>query len=263
MHVLLIGLGNMGSKYLRKLKELGISPVLCDIDPAKENLCGECPFYCHFGDVKEEVSRVIVAVDPEDHVSIAREFLEKGIPVLLEKPPAVSSSEFEDIWEDPNLEISEIELYSYPVRRFPRGLRVYNIRAERLGRGRGYIDPFWDLAWHDLYLMQYLLGEVEVREVSRGEVWEMRGTAGGVPFTIRVAWDYMGEPSRKWVLDTEKGEVLMDFLREEISFEGGKVVRREGDKLREMVTDFLKGVRREGSTRRAMNNIRILESLPF
>ncbi len=262
MHVLLIGLGNMGSKYLKKLKELDISPVLCDIDPSKENLCEECPFYCHFGDVREEVSRVIVAVDPQDHVSIAREFLEKGIPVLLEKPPAVSSFEFEEIWEDPNLEISEIELYSYPVRRFPKGLRIRRIRAERLGKGRGYIDPFWDLAWHDLYLMQYLFGEVEVSEVSRGMFWEMGGTAGGIPFTLRVAWDYRGEPSRRWVLDTDEGEVLMDFLLERILFKGKEETRRKGDKLKEMVTDFLKGIRREGSTRRAMKNLRILESLP-
>jgi predicted dehydrogenase len=262
MHVLLIGLGNMGSKYLKKLKDLNIRPVLCDIDPSKNLLCGECPFYCHFGDVKEEVSRVIVAVDPEDHVSIAKEFLRKGIPVLLEKPPAVSSREFEDIWEDPNLEISEIELYSYPVKRIPKGLEVKSIKIERLGKGRGYIDPFWDLAWHDLYVMQYLFGEVEVTSSRKDGVWEMEGYARGIPFTLRVAWEYGGEPVRRWVLETAEGPVVLDMLREELVLGGRHYSRDRGDKLLEMVTDFLKGVRREGSTARAMKNLRILESLP-
>ena len=262
MHVLLIGLGNMGSKYLRKLIDLNISPVLCDIDPSKNDLCEDCPFYCHFGDVKEEVSRVIVAVDPKDHVTIAREFLRKGVPVLLEKPPAVSSEEFEEIWEDPNLEISEIEMYSFPVRKLPRDLDVRRIIIERLGKGRGYIDPFWDLAWHDLYLIQHLFGEVEVRSARRGEVWEMEGLVRGVPFTLRVAWEYRGEPRRRWVLETESGTVVMDLMREQLKV-GDRVYSKEGgDKLKEMVEDFLKGMRREGSSRRAMFNIRILENLP-
>jgi len=151
MHVLLVGLGNMGMKYLAKLEELQELPVLCDIDPYKN--IGRHPFYCHFGEIKESV-----------------------VPVLLEKPPALSSEEFALIADDPNLEISEIELYSFPVKSFPRDIRVKEIRAERLNRGRGYINPLWDLAWHDLYVLQYLFGDVEVFRVRRGKVWELEGS---------------------------------------------------------------------------------------
>ncbi len=261
MHVLLIGLGNMGSKYLNKLKEFNIKPVLCDIDPSKNSLCGECPFYCHFGDVKEEVSRVIVAVDPQDHVEIASKFLSEGVPVLLEKPPATSSREFESIYTSHLLEISEIEAYSYPVRNLPRDLKVEEIRIKRLNRGRGYIDPFWDLAWHDLYLLQILFGKVEVKTFRKGDVWKMEGEAGGIPFTLKVAWEYKGEAVRRWDLSTDRGEVVLDLLKEELVLFGRRTRRQRGDKLKEMVEDFLKGVKREGSARRAMENLRILESL--
>ncbi|RUM31503.1 MAG: gfo/Idh/MocA family oxidoreductase [Aquifex sp.] len=262
MHVLLIGLGNMGRKYLKKIKELGLKPVLCDIDPEKANVCNECPFYCHIGDVKEDVQKVIIAVDPKDHVKLAREFLEKGIPVLLEKPPALTSKEFEEISGDPNLEISEIELYSEAVKNFPANVEPEEIIIERLNRGSGYINPLWDLAWHDLYILQYLFGEVEAEEVNKKEgVWELKGKVRNAPFTLRVAWKYPKDQRRIWRIKTNNGDILMDFVKEELVYGNYTRYRLYGDKLGEMVSDFLKGVRREGSTKRALNNLKILESL--
>ena len=261
MHILLIGLGNMGSKYLNKLQEIGIVPVLCDLDPSKTDLCEVCPFYCHFGDVQEEISKVVIAVNPEDHVRVAREFLSKGVPVLLEKPPATTSEEFRKIADTPLLEISEIELYSHPVKSFPKALEVSSILIERLNKGRGYINPLWDLAWHDLYILQFLFGEVELKNYRSGKVWELEGSAGGVPFLLRTAWEYEGEVVRRWILETSQGEVIMDFLREALHFNGKTTSRKNGDKLREMVDDFLRGNRREGSTKRALRNLELLESL--
>jgi len=109
MHVLLVGLGNMGNKYFWKLEQMGERLVLCDIDPSKEKK--PYPFYCHFGDVKEDVRAVIVAVDPKYHVSIAKEFLSKDIPVLLEKPPALSSKEFESIKNHEKLLENKLKRY--------------------------------------------------------------------------------------------------------------------------------------------------------
>jgi predicted dehydrogenase len=262
MHVLLIGLGNMGSKYLAKLQEFGIVPVLCDLDPSKTDLCEVCPFYCHFGDVREEVSRVIVAVNPEDHVGVASEFLSKSIPVLLEKPPASTSEEFRKIWDSPFLEISEIELYSHPVKNFPRGLRPRRIHIQRLNRGRGYINPLWDLAWHDLYILQYLFGELELSDAGSGDIWYLRGTAGGIPFYLETAWEYKGEVTRKWTIELGDGSfAVMDFLNETLEIGGRLTGRKEGDKLMEMVSDFIEGRRREGSSARALRNLELLESL--
>ena len=259
MHVLLVGLGNMGMKYLAKLEELQEFPVLCDIDPYKN--VERYPFYCHFGEIKESIRRVIVAVNPEHHVEIAESFLERNIPVLLEKPPAKESEEFRRIWKNKNLEISEIELYSLPVKAFPKGVRVREIYIERLNRGRGYINPLWDLAWHDLYVLQYLFGDIELLEAKEGEIWELEGRSGGIPFRLRVAWEYKGEVSRRWEVKTEEGSILMDLFKEEIRYNGKSIRRREGDKLMEMVSDFLKGRRREGSTERALRNLELLESL--
>ncbi len=265
MHILLVGLGNMGSKYLRKLKELSHLPVICDINPEKAKECEECPFYCHVGDVKENISRVIIAVNPEEHVRLAREFLNKGIPVLLEKPPALSSKEFEEIADNPLLEISEIELYSEGIKNFPPDVKPKEILIERLNKGKGYINPLWDLAWHDLYILHYLFKDVRVEDFSKnGVVWELKGKVKEViPFTIRVAWEYPGEQVRMWRILTEDGELRVDFQRERLEYGSMKRERLFGDKLREMISDFLQGIRREGSKERALKNLRILESLSY
>jgi len=262
MHVLLVGLGNMGRKYLKKLTELNLSPVLCDADPSKAELCQECPFYCHAGDVREELGAVIVAVKPEDHAKLAEEFLSKGVPVLLEKPPALSSEEFLPLLESPLLTVSEIELYSVPVKAFPRDFKPKEVLIERLNRGRGYINPLWDLAWHDLYLLQHLLGEPKVEEVKRdGDLWELKGEAGGVPFTMRVAWNYRGEQRRRWTLKGEE-TLLMDLGKEELYLGGRLLAKRErGDKLYEMVKEFVEGKGRPESRRRAFKNLKILEEI--
>ncbi|WP_461831791.1 Gfo/Idh/MocA family oxidoreductase [Aquifex sp.] len=262
MHILLVGLGNMGLKYLKKLEELGLKPVLCDKNPEKLNIGKDYPFYCHLGDVKEDITHAIVAVNPEEHVKVAKELLNRGVKVLLEKPPALTSKEFSEIYQNPNLEISEIELYSEAVKNFPHDVEPREIFIERLNKGRGYINPLWDLAWHDLYILQYLFGKVEVEEVKKnGVVWELLGKVKGrVPFRLRVAWDYPGQV-RRWVVKTDKGDVIMDFSKEELIFGNIKRSRLYGDKLREMVQDFIEGVRREGSRKRAMENLKVLESL--
>ncbi|NPA32911.1 MAG: Gfo/Idh/MocA family oxidoreductase [Aquificae bacterium] len=257
MRILLVGLGNMGTKYLSKVTQLGFEPVLYDTDKSK---LSSLPFPSCEEPEEADANLAIVAVDPKHHVPIAKRLLGRGMRVLLEKPPALSSAEFEEISSHPLLEVSEIELYSEAVKGFP-SVKPRRIVAQRYGRGRGYVSPLWDLAWHDLYILQYLFGDVSVESMRReGELWELEGRAGGVPFVLRVAWNHPS-PSRLWRVETQDGEIIMDFQREEIRTPEGVRARLFGDKLTEMILDFVEGKRREGSARRALNNLKILESL--
>lgn len=244
----------MGNKYFWKLEQMGEKLVLCDIDPSKEKK--PYPFYCHFGDVKEEVRAVIVAVDPKDHVRIAREFLNKGIPVLLEKPPALSLEEFESIKNYESLYISEIETYSVCTQFLKKPQRF--IKIERLGKGRGYISPLWDLAWHDLYLLQRISRNIKVEALEmNGQVWTLKGLLDDIPFSISVAWEHP-QPKRVWYIDDE---LLLDFGEERV-YEGGRLIKEEKrDKLKLMIEDFLKGSFDKKSVQRAYINLKILEGL--
>ncbi len=254
MHVLLVGLGNMGNKYFWKLEQLGEKLVLCDIDPTKEKK--PYPFYCHFGDVQEELKSVIVAVSPEEHAKIAESFLKRGIPVLLEKPPALSSEEFTKIGDYPCLYISEVENYSVCVS-FLRKPRRF-LRIERFGRGRGYISPLWDLAWHDLYLLQRVSEDINLEGLHVKEgVWTLSGYLEGVPFSLSVAWEHP-EPRRIWNIDDE---LILDFGEEKVYQRGELLTEEKRDKLRLMLEDFLRGSYDTKSVERAYRNLKLLESL--
>lgn len=255
MHVLLVGLGNMGNKYFWKLEQMGERLILCDIDPTKNK--GVHPFYCHFGEVVEPLKAVIVAVNPQEHVEIAERFLREGLPVLLEKPPALSLEEFERIGHYENLYISEVESYSVCAE-FLRKPRE-SLKIERFGRGRGYISPLWDLAWHDLYLMQRVCQKVllDDLEVKKDGVWTVRGYADGVPFSLSVAWEHP-QPRRRWYID---GELLLDFGEERVYKKGELLVEEKRDKLRLMVESFLEGSYDRKSVERARGNLLLLEKL--
>lgn len=254
MHVLLVGLGNMGKKYFTKLQQMGEPLVLCDLDPSKAK--EGYPFYCHFGEVKEELKAVIVAVNPEEHIKIAEEFLKKGVRVLLEKPPALRSEEFLKIKDYENLFVSEVESYSVCAEFLKKPERF--IRIERFGRGRGYISPLWDLAWHDLYLLQKVSERIEIKELSvEGDVWTLRGFVDEVPFTLSVAWEHP-QPRRLWNIDDE---LLLDFGEERVYAGRRLLIEDRRDKLQLMLRDFLAGVYDRGTVERAFKNLLLLESI--
>ena len=266
--VLLVGLGNMGRKYLSKFEQLGLKPSLCDINPELQREFRNYTFYCLYEEVEKNPDTVFVMVNPKHHPSIAKHFLQRGSYVFLEKPPALSYKEFADLvgeFGGKNLGVSEIERYSYAVRGLnPKDLKVEKIEIFRLNRGRGYINPLWDLAWHDLYLLLYLFGEINVLSAEReGEyLYTLKGEVGkGIPFTLKVAWNYT-PVRREWILKTDKGEVVLDFLNERRVENGVVTSERKGnDKLLEMVGDVLNRTYDGNSVERALTLLRELEKI--
>ena len=265
--ILLIGLGNMGKKYLNKFLELGLKPTLCDIN---ENLKEEFKgfnFHCFYDEI-EKHEKVFIAVNPEHHPRIAEHYLSKGSYVFLEKPPALNYEAFKSLVDRFGFEklgVSEIERYSYAVRNFKVPKDVKTIEIFRLNRGKGYINPVWDLAWHDFYLLLYLFGDFEIAETQK--VGDYQYTIAGfikkgIPFKLSVAWNYTKEVKRYWKIETEKGEIVLDFLNER-RYESGKITseRKDKDKLREMVEDILEDKYDPLSVKRALKILEKLEKL--
>ncbi|NPB05165.1 MAG: Gfo/Idh/MocA family oxidoreductase [Aquificae bacterium] len=265
--VVLVGLGNMGRKYLKKFLELGRKPVLCDANAALRSLYPDFEFFTSFEEVGPSgEEKVVVAIRPEDHPAAARHFLRAGSTVLLEKPPAPSAAEFEKLLEEfggEKLLVSEVERYSYAVRNFSPPPDLKRIEIRRLGSGRGYINPIWDLAWHDLYLLLLLFEEVKVSAVRKEgrDHYLLLGEADGVPFSLEVAWEHP-RPQRRWLLETSSLPVELDFLSER-RFEGGVKTseRREGDKLLEAVGDLLSDNYDADSALRALRILKLLEEV--
>ncbi len=258
MDILLVGLGNMGLKYLRKLEEMGVGIFINDINEEKAEGI-PYTFLHNIEDIPESITHAIIAIDPKDHVKVASLLLEKGLKVLLEKPPALSSEEFKAIKDKENLFISEIELYNPCLLNvkdeLPRGERVV---SRRLNKGIGYFSPLWDLAWHDLYILDYLFGEVKIENCeANGFYRRLEGVAGNTPFIIEVAWNYKGNTER----NLRVCDYLIDFTKGYVYKGHSRVCSNDKDKLKLMVTSFIYGTYIGGSRERADRIIGELEKV--
>jgi len=261
-HVVLIGVGNMGNKYLNVLKQITDKIVLCDVDVNKVIDKG-LMYVCDVGDISIPISKAVVVTDPTKHVEISKKILQTGVDVLIEKPPATSFNEFmslenfkHKIW------ISEIERFSLCIKEFPKHTKPKHIEIKRLNKGSGYINPLWDLAWHDLYNLLYLFGDVSIENIKTGHTWKIEGKLmEDVPFSIEVAWNHHFI-DRSWKVHTNKGTIFMNFADEEIILEDGSSYTKSKDsnKLLDMLNNFLDGLE-DGSFDRAAKILKILENI--
>ncbi|RMD45171.1 MAG: gfo/Idh/MocA family oxidoreductase [Aquificota bacterium] len=258
MKVGIVGIGNMGSKYIKKFDILGFDAVL--IDKSQSQLSKYPDKHKKYTDInealkKENLDFLFIATDPKSHIPLAKKAIERGINVMVEKPPALNPSQLEEAINMAKkkgvfLGVSEIELRSNSVRNLDVKEEIFEVEAYRLNLGRGYINPFYDLAWHDLYILNYLFGDVSIKEVvDKGDIFEVKGETEKNDFFLQVAWshDFL---RREWLLKTDKGNIILNFVEDKILYPTGKTVEKdETDKLELMIKQFVENPSFESSYR--------------
>ncbi len=247
MKVGIVGIGNMGSKYVNKFKELNLDYVLIDSNP--EQLSKFPDDVKKFQDIEkalnEDLDAVFVATSPQSHLPIARKFLDAGINVMVEKPPSLSRKELEETLElaykkNVYLSVSEIELKSSSVRNLSLDKNVNFVEGYRLNLGKGYINPFFDLAWHDLYIFHYLFGNFKIKDVKvEDNTAKVKAESENTEFDLQVAW-LNPFIRREWILKTSDGDLVLNFVEDKIMYPSGEVKEKDNkDKLKLMIEEFL------------------------
>ncbi len=153
MRVALYGLGRMGAHHHRHLGELGHEVIV--VDPAKGHDAAP-----------SGVAAVVVATPTRSHREVAEPWLERGVPVLVEKPLSASLDDAEALARHPHCAVGHIERYN-PAFRALAGVDARFVQAERLAvwADRGFdVDVVLDLMIHDLDLF-WALTRSPVKEV--------------------------------------------------------------------------------------------------
>ena len=248
MKVGVVGVGNMGRHYVNKLVLLGMKPVLIDKSTQALNKFDKnLPKYTDLDQAlkENEFDYLFVATAPTSHLPIAKKAIEKNINVMVEKPPALSSKELEEtinlaISKDVVLGVSEIELRSSCIRNFKKEGSYKSIEAYRLNLGQGYINPFFDLAWHDLYILQYLFESINIKKaIDLGDIYEVYGETDEGEFFIKVGWN-QANLRREWILTKDEEKTILDFTTDTIYYPKGKAIEGDKkDKLETMIGEFL------------------------
>ena len=181
------GLGNWGKNLARNFADVADLRWVCDPADGKqaefEIRYPQARFTTDFADLLSdpEVDAGVVATPVPTHYELARAALEAGKHVFVEKPPAMTGAEIDELVSL----ASERELVLMPghlllyhpgiqrVKELVSGgelgdvLCVYGNR-QNLGVIRPYENALWSLGVHDLSVILYLLDEDPAEAVAHG-----------------------------------------------------------------------------------------------
>lgn len=183
--VMLVGLGSMGSSHARILSALPWEfdlRVIADSSPDKRAAAqARYPgvrLIADWQDGLADVDAVVVATPTSSHFSIAAEVLRAGKHCLLEKPCTLSTASSIELFslaasQERVLQVGHTERFNPAIEALLRLLRdeeVVAISTERLGLATrpSEIDVVFDLAIHDLEIVQAIVGQPAERIAAQG-----------------------------------------------------------------------------------------------
>jgi predicted dehydrogenase len=158
-----------------------------------------------------EVDGVVVAVPVENHYQVAMAALQVGAHVLVEKPLCRTVGDATSLCEEAArrqrvLMVGHTFLYSAPVRRIKAmiddgelgEIRYMFMRRLNLGIVRHDVDALWNLAPHDLSILNYWIDRPVVQLSAVGHCYLQPGIAdvvfahmtyeGNIAAHIQVSW---------------------------------------------------------------------------
>ena len=184
--ICVIGAGRWGRNHLRTLHELGCLAGVADTDTdTLDAVAADYPEAARFSDYRDaaeaDFDGYTVASSAETHHTIARHLLERGRPVLVEKPMTLTAEDSRDLARLADstgtpLMVGHVMLFHPAIRAIRRLIdegrigRLQYLYSTRLNLGaiRSEENILWSFAPHDISIIQYFIGSIPVEIVSRG-----------------------------------------------------------------------------------------------
>ncbi|QDV39699.1 Gfo/Idh/MocA family protein [Tautonia plasticadhaerens] len=180
-----VGCGYWGPNLIRNISASPLSEVVavCDADPSRLERIGKAYSQLKLCDsldrmLEVPLDAVAIATPVSTHHALASRCLEAGLHVLVEKPLAASAAEAWDLVElaerkDRVLMVDHTYLFHGAVRKIKEVVEsgelgeLYYVDSIRINLGlfQHDINVIWDLAPHDLSIVEYVLGR-EARSIS-------------------------------------------------------------------------------------------------
>jgi len=244
-----IGVGYWGPNLLRNLvanKECEVKTVVELSEDRRNFVKGLYPGIVTTNKVDEvfndsEVDAVVVATPVASHFDLTMTALKAGKHVLVEKPMATEVDQVKQIGELAKEKglvamVGHTFLFNSAVRHVKTlidsgelgDIRYIYSQRVNLGRIRSDVDALWNLAPHDISIIQFWLGEPEPVSVSRqGMAYVQQGIddvvflnityPNGVLVNIHVSWLDPHKIRRMTIVGSEKMVVYDDIAENKIA----------------------------------------------
>ncbi len=162
----LVGKGSWGKNYIRTVAQISE----CEL-PSQNIKSTDYRDLFHYHDI----DGVIIATPPQTHYKIAKDFLERGFNVLIEKPLATSYQDALRLKEIVDKEKGRIvamvgHIYLYhpafiAMEKFVKAIgKIHYIASQGMDYGpiRQDVSTLWDWAPHDIAMCLSLLGKTPI-----------------------------------------------------------------------------------------------------
>lgn len=239
MKVVVVGAGYFGLNYIKELSHNLIAVV--ETDKARAEFVEKMYNIPVYSTLPSHISfdAVIVVTPPASHVEIAKPFLEAGYYVLIEKPLATSVEEALQLRKYRNRVMAGmVYLYHPEIENLKESVKVYPVnhiftRRTNHGPVREWQDALWDLAPHDISILNYLSGQTPIGiSCYREEDWAILNLEyTSFPTCTYVSW--LGGPKTRIIelVTNHSDRIVFDDMK----------VSLEVSPLRRMLNDFLTG----------------------
>lgn len=215
----IIGAGYWGPKLARNFHEIpgavlkSVSDLRLDRLQDIQRLFPELATTSDYETILEGVDAVVIATPVHTHYKLAKQALQAGKHVLVEKPITSRSDQARELVElakekDLTLMVGHTFVYNPAVEAVREIVQsgqlgdIFYINATRanLGLLQPDINVMWDLAPHDISMLRYILGREPISVNARGAtyintrskleeiVYLTMVMDGGVLVNIRLSW---------------------------------------------------------------------------
>lgn len=237
-----IGCGYWGPNLLRNLNRLPDFEVTAVVEKSAERREYVYNNYPNLPVIDDEnlllngkvnIDAVVIATPAFTHFLLAKKFLEHGKHVFIEKPMASNTQECQilvDLAEEKavTLMVGHVFEYNAAVTKIKELISqgelgdIYYVTSERLnlGRVRHDVNALWNLAPHDISIINYWLGEEPESTAAHGKAYIQENIEdvsflivnypSGVTAQIHVSWLHPLKTRRMVVVGSKKMLVYDD-----------------------------------------------------
>lgn len=215
----LVGVGHWGPNVVRSFESGGRAEVkwICDLDDAAlARMAGRHSgkttkdFSDLLGD--SDIDAIAIATPVPTHFKLATAALEAGKHVLCEKPLTWTADECRQLIataekHDRRLMVGHVFEYNASIRALKDlidsgelgEIQYMSFARTNLGPVRTDVNALWDLASHDISIMNYFLGASPLDVTARGHAWLNEGIEDAVFATFRFATGALAHVEVSWL----------------------------------------------------------------
>lgn len=237
--VAIIGAGYWGPNFIRNLSTISSAQIryICDLDKKRLKKINQnypsIKTTTKFQDVLKDkkVEGVIIATPVRTHYPLAKMALEAGKNVLVEKPMTAKVEDAKELVELANkkkkiLMVDHTFVYHPAVQKMKQlvlkkelgELFYFDSVRTNLGLFQNDTNVLWDLATHDLSIMDYLLDQNPTEIIAIGASHIRKDIENVVYVTVRYPGSLLGHIHVNWLAPVKLRMTLLSGYKKMIAY---------------------------------------------